>query len=60
MVKDEHPQAVKEATEQILPTWLNALKVLLELDPTQDVASTDHWDGLTVRTQIFKVSVGAI
>ncbi|KAG8887813.1 hypothetical protein FRB98_008995 [Tulasnella sp. 332] len=55
MVKDEHPQAVKEATEFVLPTWLNALKVLLEIDPRQDVASSEHWDGLSIRLQVFKI-----
>lgn len=55
MVKDEHPQAVKEATELVLPTWLSALKVLLEIDPRHDVASLEHWDGLPIRLQVFKV-----
>ncbi|KAG8991743.1 hypothetical protein FRB93_002589 [Tulasnella sp. JGI-2019a] len=55
MVKDEHPQAVKEATDHVLPTWLGALKVLLEIDPRQDVASSEHWDGLTIRLQVFKI-----
>ncbi len=54
MVKDQHPQAVKEVTAQVLPVWLEAFKILLNLDPLQDVAS-DNWDGLTVRLQIFKV-----
>jgi len=54
MVKDQHPHAVKEATAQVLPVWLEAFKVLLNLDPRQDV-SNDDWDGLTVRIQIFKV-----
>jgi hypothetical protein len=55
MVKDLHPQAVKEATAQVLPVWLEAFKVLLSLDPAQDVASS-NWDGLAIRMQIFKVS----
>lgn len=54
MVKDQHPHAVKEATAQVLPVWLEAFKVLLNSDPRQDVAN-DDWDGLTVRIQIFKV-----
>ncbi len=28
MVKDQHPQAVKEATSLVLPVWLDAFKVL--------------------------------
>lgn len=54
MVKDLHPQAAKEAAESVLPAWLDAFNVLLDLDPQQDV-SGEHWDGLEVRVQIFKV-----
>ena len=38
----------------MLPSWLDAFKVLLDLDPKQDV-SGEHWDGLEIRIQIFKV-----
>jgi hypothetical protein len=55
MVKDQHPQAVKEATATILPVWLEAFKVLLNLDPLKDVSNQDNWDGLAVRIQVFKV-----
>lgn len=55
MVKDQHPQAVKEATAQVLPVWLEAFKVILQADPLKDV-SNENWDGLTVKIQIFKVS----
>ena len=55
MVKDQHPQAVKEALASVLPIWLDAFKVLLDIDPLQDVAQANNWDGLTVRIQIFKV-----
>lgn len=55
MVKDQHPEAVKEATMSVLPVWLEAFKVLLNIDPAQDVASNDNWDGLAIRIQIFKV-----
>lgn len=54
MVKDQHPQAAKEAAANVLPTWLDAFNVLLNLDPQQDV-SGEHWDGLEIRVQIFKV-----
>ncbi|PPQ99515.1 hypothetical protein CVT24_005305 [Panaeolus cyanescens] len=54
MVKDQHPQSVKEATATVLPVWLEAFKVLLNIDPTQDVNNVSNWDGLTVRIQIFK------
>lgn len=55
MVKDQHPQAVKEATATILPVWLEAFKVLLNIDPLKDVSNQDNWDGLAVRIQIFRV-----
>ncbi|TFK42052.1 armadillo-type protein [Crucibulum laeve] len=54
MVKDQHPQAVKEAVASVLPVWLEAFKVLLNIDPHQDVADTNNWDGLTVRIQVFR------
>jgi hypothetical protein len=55
MVKDQHPQAVKEAIASVLPVWLEAFKVLLNIDPQQDIGTSTHWDGLSVRIQIFKV-----
>ncbi|KAH9962326.1 ARM repeat-containing protein [Russula compacta] len=53
MVKDQHPQAAKEAAGNVLPVWLDAFKVLLDLDPQQDI-SGEHWDGLEIRIQIFR------
>ena len=55
MVKDQHPQAVKEAIATILPVWLDAFTVLLNLDPLKDVSNQDNWDGLAVRIQVFRV-----
>lgn len=55
MVKDQHPQAVKEATASVLPEWLEAFKVLLNIDPQQDVANPENWDAVAIRIQIFKV-----
>lgn len=54
MVKDQHPQAVKEASASVLPAWLDAFKVLLELDPAQDVA-TENWDALAIRVEVYRV-----
>ena len=54
MVKDQHPQAAKEAAGNVLPAWLDAFRVLLDLDPERDVSGED-WDGLEIRIQIFKV-----
>jgi hypothetical protein len=56
MVKDQHPQAAKEAAGNVLPSWLDAFKVLLDLDPQQDI-SGENWDGLEVRIQIFRVRI---
>ncbi|KAI0726869.1 ARM repeat-containing protein [Fomitopsis betulina] len=54
MVKQEHPQAVKEAAQSILPSWLDAFKFLLNINPTQDIDGTPSWDGIALRIQIFK------
>lgn len=55
MVKEQHPSAVTEATTSVLPTWLNAFQVLLAIDPQADVANEDNWDGLAVRTEVYRV-----
>ncbi|KAH9486456.1 Importin-9 [Psilocybe cubensis] len=54
MVKDQHPQSVKEAVASVLPIWLEAFKVLLNIDPLHDIANNSTWDGLAVRIQVFK------
>ncbi|OJT08019.1 Importin-9 [Trametes pubescens] len=54
MVKDQYPDAVKEATATVLPVWLDAFKTLLNVDPRSDVENTPNWDGLAVRIQVFK------
>ena len=54
MVKDQHPQAVKEATASVLPVWLDAFRVLLSIDPLQDISGA-HWDGLSIKIEVFKV-----
>lgn len=54
MVKDQHPTAVLEATASIIPVWLEAFKVLLNLDVATEVGG-QNWDGLTIRKEVFKV-----
>lgn len=54
MVKDQYPDAVKEATATVLPVWLDAFKTLLNVDPRSDVENTPNWDGLAIRIQVFK------
>ncbi|KAM6498769.1 Armadillo-type fold, partial [Amanita muscaria] len=53
MVKDQHPQSVQEVTATVLPVWLDAFKVLLNLDLQREVEG-DNWDGLAIRIQVFK------
>jgi hypothetical protein len=57
MVKDQHPQAVKEAISSVLPVWLEAFQVLLNIDPQQDVSNPANWDGMAIRIQVFRVNV---
>ncbi|KAL0575020.1 hypothetical protein V5O48_006949 [Marasmius crinis-equi] len=54
MVKEQHPQAVKEAVGSVLPVWLEAFKVLLNIDPKRDVSNENNWEGLAVRNQVLK------
>jgi hypothetical protein len=54
MVKEEHPQAVKEAMYSVLPQWVEAFKVLLNQDLAAELANEANWDPLLVRMQAFK------
>lgn len=60
MVKEEHPESVKDASTSVLPVWLDAFKVLLNLDPKSDIIDASNWDGLAVRIQVIKVRSSAI
>ena len=55
MVKEQHPQAVKESTDRILPVWIEAFKVLLNASPLNDIENVQSWDSLAIRIEIFKV-----
>ena len=55
MVKDAHPEPVKEAASTVLPVWLEAFRVLLSMDPKIDVENAANWDGLAIRIQVVKV-----
>jgi importin-9 len=57
MVKDQHPQQVKGAVTEILPAWIEACQAVLSVDPQEDVARKDNWDGLELRLQVFKVRI---
>jgi hypothetical protein len=54
MVKEMHPQSIREATDSVLPVWLDAFRVLLAQDPRADVAPGAPWDRLAIRIQLFK------
>ncbi|THH01586.1 hypothetical protein EW145_g6890 [Phellinidium pouzarii] len=54
MVKEQHPQSVKEATSSILPVWIEAFKVLLNRSPGNDVQNVQSWDNLAIRIEVFK------
>jgi hypothetical protein len=56
MVKDQHPAAVQEATDVVLPQWLDAFRVLLDSDSLVDVQDSLDWSGLTPKIQIVRVS----
>ncbi|EJD03488.1 ARM repeat-containing protein [Fomitiporia mediterranea MF3/22] len=54
MVKEQHPQAVKEATSSILPVWIDAFKLLLRASPENDVQNVTSWDALAIRIEVFR------
>lgn len=55
ILKEQHPDAIKEASSTVLPVWLDAFKVLLDVDPRLDVADPANWDALSLKIQIFRV-----
>lgn len=55
MVKDQIPAAVTEASNVVLPLWLDAFRIVLESDPINDVRDTTDWSALAPRIQIFRV-----
>ncbi len=57
MVKDQYPEASREASATVLPVWLDAFKTLLNVDSRSDVENTPNWDGLAIRIQVFKVCI---
>ncbi|KAK1923454.1 armadillo-type protein [Papiliotrema laurentii] len=51
-VKDEHPQAVKQALDGLCPAWFGAFQQLLAQDPAQEVAQS--WESIGIRIEIFR------
>lgn len=52
-VKDEHPQAVKQALDGLCPPWFNAFQHLLANDPRAEV--DESWEYIGIRIEIFRV-----
>jgi hypothetical protein len=56
MVKENYPEAVKQAVDDILPQWLDAFLRLISVDVSEDLAQGERgWEGLAIRSEIFKV-----
>lgn len=53
-VKDEHPQAVREALENLCPAWFGAFQQLLANDPVEETRKS--WEFIGIRIEIFRVS----
>jgi hypothetical protein len=52
-IKDEHPQAVRQALDGMAGVWFNAFTQLLSIDAAADVSAS--WESLALRIQIFRV-----
>jgi len=51
-VRDEHPQAVKQALETLCPPWFNAFQQLLAIDAASELATS--WEHIGIRIEIFR------
>lgn len=54
-VKDEYPVAVKAAVGDILPTWIDGFKTLLQADPAKELEVESAWEGIAIRVAIYNV-----
>lgn len=52
-VRDEHPQAVRQALEQLGSVWFRAFQELLGRDAEEEVRSS--WESIGIRLEIFRV-----
>jgi hypothetical protein len=55
MVKDQHPQATKEAVSTILPNWVTTFQQLLLVDPGGAGSQDSNWEHLAIQLQIYRV-----
>jgi hypothetical protein len=53
MLKEEHPQAVRQALDGMAPTWFDAFTQLLSVDAAADLQTI--WESLALRIRIFRV-----
>ncbi|WVR07905.1 hypothetical protein IAU60_004948 [Kwoniella sp. DSM 27419] len=51
-VKEEHPQAVKQAMEKLAPVWFGAFTQLLSVDAAGEVGQ--NWESMNIRVEIFR------
>lgn len=55
MVKETYPDAVKQASQTMLPRWLAMMQQLLAKDPAQQLGTDlQGWGTLALRNEIFK------
>jgi hypothetical protein len=54
-VREEYPQAVKSALEQIAPSWLELSRNILGQDPAGQVQL--DWESISIRIEIFRVGI---
>lgn len=54
MVKDQYPEAIKEAVGSMLPQWIGVFRVLTSPDAAMELQSWNNWDPLLLRIQVFK------
>jgi hypothetical protein len=55
MVKDQHPEATKEAISSILPNWLSTFRQLLLGDLGAVAPQDGNWVHLAIKLQVYRV-----
>lgn len=60
MMKDEYPAVAQAAMEGILPAWISVLGEVLQQDVVKELEKDPYWEGINMRTEIFRVSSLAI
>lgn len=55
MVKDQYPQATKEAVSSILPSWVITFHQLLQEDPRGLASQNELWGHWLIRLEVYRV-----